>query len=221
MPSVVKAYPMPTLDEEHVSETGEYRRALRAIGTALDALTLKAFEITYSAPNYIMRLEVQRETPEVMHVLARMLKSLKRLFHRRYLENNSSTTLELIYTPKQIQKLEQENQLRLRKGTAYPHSLARTLARIGAYVELKGADLVQISSRDGCFTVQYATALDHCITERLSTASWYDFLWLALRSGARSGRIDGRDWALDFKSKHRLRSAQRKWRPAVKSSIKG
>jgi hypothetical protein len=212
---------MIPVNEDHPSQDREYSSALSTIGRALDGLPVKAFEITYNAPNYFVRIEVWRNEGNAKNAFRRTLDNVQSMFTSANPQNSSTSIFEVFYTPKQIEKLDQVSQAKPSKRAAYRRSLSRALGRIGAYVELKGGNLVQISSKGGSFIVQYATAPDTCITEELHTASWYDFLRAALSSGARAGRVDGREWALDFKSKHGLGTAERKWRAPAKNSAKG
>ncbi|MGH7825859.1 MAG: hypothetical protein ACREQ7_11875, partial [Candidatus Binatia bacterium] len=118
---------MVELNEDSAVPIVEYSKALRAIGCALEALRVEAFELTCEGANYTVRVKSQRKK-EAKGVFA--------VLHRIFANSpgNSAVGLQLIYTPKEIDWLDQEGQLRRRDaGNPDPHSLPQALRAIGAY----------------------------------------------------------------------------------------
>jgi hypothetical protein len=152
--------------------TGNYSKALRAIGTALDALEVetKTFELTCDGANYIVRLENQkakkRETKEVVKKKG----LLQQIFSSRY---SNPSAGPLVYTPEDIERLDREGQLRRRNAGPNPHALTQALRAIGFYIDDKGARLLQISRRGELMTVRYETAPGSSSTEEFMLSNLY------------------------------------------------
>jgi hypothetical protein len=160
--------------------TDDYSRALRAIGSALEALKVEAFELTCDAANYIVRVDCQRrKKPQAAGVVT----VLQRLLPAASVDNR-----EIIYTPEKIKELDQDGQLRREEsGKPDPHSLPQSLRAIGAYLYLKNARLIRITRHGPFFTIEYETALDGCSTEEFTPSALYDvFVRLYLK---RSNRL--------------------------------
>lgn len=162
-------WPMVELNEDSALQVGEYSKIFRAIGCALEALRVEAFELTCEGANYIVRVKSQRkkEAKGVLAVLHRIFPSSR---------GNSAVGLQLIYTPKEIDWLYHEGKLRRRDaGNPDPHSLTQSLRAIGAYLEIKGARLLKISGSRELFIVRYEAAQDGCNTEEFTPSSLYEF----------------------------------------------
>ena len=166
---------MITISERSV-DSGNYSKALRAIGTALDALNADAFEVTCDRENYIVRVEslrVESQRPKKRTMKAGFkkngLKILQQLFPSRHTSENSS----VVYTPNDIERFEHEGQLRRRNAGADPHRLAQALRAIGFYVDEKGARLHHISTRGGSITVRYETLPGSSNTEEFMLSNLY------------------------------------------------
>jgi hypothetical protein len=182
--------------------TDGYSRALRAIGSALEAVQIEAFEINYDGENYSIRIEPQGEKkPQPPGVLT----ALKRVLPHLHAPAGSLDGLEMIYTPDKIERLDRDGQLRREQsGEPDPHSLPQALRAIGAYLHLKNARLVRISKHGPFFTIQYETALDGFTTEEFTPSSLYDvFVRLYLKRRNRTGPGANhtrffRTWTRDF-----------------------
>jgi hypothetical protein len=155
--------------------TGNYSKALRAIGSALDALEVetKTFELTCDGANYIVRLENQKaKKPETKEVKNNGLKALQQIFSSHHpIENPSAGPL--VYTPEDIDRLDREGQLRRRNAGTNPQSLTQALRAIGFYIDDKGARLLQISRRGELMTVRYETARGSSSTEEFMLSNLY------------------------------------------------
>ncbi|MGH7827014.1 MAG: hypothetical protein ACREQ7_17805 [Candidatus Binatia bacterium] len=150
----------------------DYSKDLRAIGCALEALRVEAFELRCEAANYVVRVESQRgekrKLKDIFEALA--LQVLQGIFPGR----NPRKGLELIYTTEHIKRLNENGQLRRQdRGKPDAHSLPQALRAIGAYVELKGARLLKISRQGTVITIRYETALDGCTNEEFTPSSVY------------------------------------------------
>jgi hypothetical protein len=202
-----------------VGKTGEYSKALRAIGSALDVLPLERFLLTYNPPNYILRLTLRRnENSTANDVATPIIEVVRRVLPRYCPQESATIAVDVIYTPSQIEELHQRAQQK--NGRQHPRVLADALGAIGSYLEHKGAHLVQISRPGQSFTMQYTTAADGCVTEEFSAASWYDLIIMFLSRGVWFGRMAGRNWAREFASKHGFRITQSKTATTIESSDK-
>jgi hypothetical protein len=179
--------------------TDDHSRALRAIGSALQAQPVEAFEITCDGPNYIVRLHSHgRRQPALTGVVT----VLQRILPARY----SLDDLEMIYTPEKIKELDHDGQLRREEsGEPDPHSLPQALRAIGAYLYLKNARLIRVAKHGPFFTIQYETALDGYSTEEFTPSSLYAVfvrLYLKrsnrLKAGVASHTRFYRTWTRDF-----------------------
>jgi hypothetical protein len=165
--------------------TDDYSRALRAIGSALEALEVEAFELTCDAANYIVRVN---SPPRKKPPAAGVVTLLQRLLPKHHEPAPPVDYREIIYTPEKIKELDQDGQLRREEsGKPDPHSLPQSLRAIGAYLYLKNARLIRIAKHGPFFTIEYETALDGCSTEEFTPSALYDvFVRLYLK---RSNRL--------------------------------
>jgi hypothetical protein len=176
------------------SASCDYANALRAIGYALEAAKVEAFEVTCEAPNYVIRVESQsgkkRRIKDLFETAA--LKVLQRIFAGRH-SKTSWAGPELIYTPQHIARLDRDGRLKRREGgQPDPHSLPQALRAIGAYLDHKDARLLQIAKRGPSITIRYETALDGQKTEEFTPPSLYALF--VQRYVKRSDR-QKRDWS--------------------------
>lgn len=183
---------MIKINEDSASHGSDYANALRAIGYALEAAKVESFELTCEAPNYVIRVESQSGKKRRLKgfLEATRFQVLKRIFPSRFL---SKSGLELIYTPRHIERLDHEGQLRRHEaGAPDPHSLPQALRAIGAHLDHKEARLLHIARRGPSITIRYETALDGQKTEEFTPPSLYGLF--VQRYVKRSDR-QKRDWS--------------------------
>lgn len=149
--------------ENSTAYTGHYAKVLRAIGHDLEGLQVDAFELTCEGRDHIVRVESQRhEKPRMKHLLKK--KALQ----------SPPVGSQLIYTPEDIERLQDEGQSGRRNARTDPESLPQVLRAIGFYIDdLAGARLLQISRRGALVTIRYETASGGCTTEEFTPASLY------------------------------------------------
>ena len=163
------------IGENSTRQTGEYAKVLRAIGNDLENLRVEAFEATCEGANYIVRVECQRhekrQTKDLLKKKA--LEILLQIFPGRY-PAESPVAFQRIYTPDDIERLQDEGRSRRRNARTDPESLLQILRAIGFYIDdLEGARLLQIARRGPLVTIRYETASGASITEEFTPASLY------------------------------------------------
>lgn len=159
-----------------------YPRELRAIGCALEALQVEAFELSSDGLNYLVQAKAPAKKPQSKGLFRRILTSDEHV-------ERCWADLELTYTPEDIEWLDLDGRLKRAEGRKPdPHSLPQALRAIGAYVQLKGGRMVRIAKDGEFFTIQYETVLDRCVsTEEFTPSSLYDvFVRMYVK---RNGRV--------------------------------
>ncbi len=137
-----------------------YAKLLRAIGQALEELSFQTFKLESDGDDYLVQLRGVRPT-------------WQRLLGRY------PATVQVRYTPEDIDRLEREGQARRRDphGMPDPFSLPQIMRGVGTYVDSKCAQLLKVSRQhQNMVTVQYETDLGK-EEERLMISDLYD-IWL-------------------------------------------
>jgi hypothetical protein len=163
----------------------DYARALRVIGSALEALDVEAFELTCEASNYVVRIQSQRRTKAQAKGLAWNI--LQRISRRHSPGGANPETLELIYTLEDIESLDHNGQLKRQEGgKSDAHSLPQALRAIGAYLQIKEGRLHRLFKNSPLVTIEYETAQGDHTFEEFTAASLYElFVWLYIKRGDR------------------------------------
>jgi hypothetical protein len=157
-------------NEGTATSATDYSKALRVIGCALEALGVEDFELAYEGANYIVRTPSQPGKKQRRTAL----RILQHIFPLHHSPAKASAGGKLIYTIRDIERLERDGQLRRQDaGKPDPHSLPQALRAIGAYLDGKEARLLQLSRRGTLTTIRYETALDGSHTERFTPPSLY------------------------------------------------
>jgi hypothetical protein len=164
-----------TISQSEVSRSGRYARALRAIGHALEALQIDVFQLTCEEGNYLVRIK-----PRTLKDKWRRL--LHYLFPHRF-----PAAGVLIYTPEDVERLDQEGHSRRRHAGTNPNRLTQGLRAIGFYVDLKNGRLLEIWRNDEWMKVRYETAPGSCHTEEFNLSSLYT-LFMQMYLKRRDGR---------------------------------
>lgn len=156
---------MTAVNKDPASHIG-YSKALRAIGYALEALQVKAFELTCEGKDYVVSVETERPKKKG-------LKALHFIFPHHE-AGNSASDLQLIYTPEAIEQLEIEAQAkRQNAGMPDPYSLPAALRAVGAYVEIKEARLLKITKRDDLIIIRYQSPSGYLASDEFTPAALY------------------------------------------------
>jgi hypothetical protein len=162
---------MVTVNDDSPFCSADYPTALRAIGRSLEERKVEDFELTCERANsYLVRIQSQaskRHRRTALQVLKRVFSDSQRLDH-------SAIGPELVYTRRDIERLERDGQLKRQGvGKPDPHSLPQALRAIGSYLQLKDARLRRLSRRGAVIAIEYETALDGCTTEEFTPSSVY------------------------------------------------
>jgi hypothetical protein len=159
---------MATVNDAQFSRT-DYSTALRAIGLSLEERKVEDFELSCQAANYY-RVRIQSQAGKKPRRTA--LQVLKRVFPYNHAPNHTGP--ELVYTPREIERLERDGKLKRQgDGKPDPHSLPQALRAIGAYLQLKEARLHYVFRRGPLIAIEYETAFDGCTTEEFTPSSVY------------------------------------------------
>lgn len=181
-------------------QTINYAQPLRAIGQALEVLRIGAFEVESEGEDFLVRgmvesrsgrgVEKRLDEKALQHIWGA---EPGRTFKLRVVERTndaSSSPLELRYTPKDLDRLENDGRAKRSEshGMADAASLSQFLRTVGAYVNQKRARLVRIVREGESINVQYETAPGETKEEILAASDLYDF-WVRMYM-KRSGRRD-------------------------------
>ncbi|HXV78430.1 MAG TPA: hypothetical protein VEG60_00990 [Candidatus Binatia bacterium] len=169
----------------------EYAQLLRAIGQALEVLRFGSFTMELSGEDFLVRgsAVTSTEQEEAREIRERIIK-----FVWEALPGEKATQAEiesamsiwpaqlvLRYTPKDMDRLEQEGKAKRQSAAGVPDvaSLSQLLRTIGAYVKKKRARLVKIARSGDSLAIRYDTAEGERREENVSAGSLYEF-WAQL-----------------------------------------
>lgn len=169
-----------------------YAQPLRAIGQALETLNLKKFELRPVGEDFLVQGTLARANPESsddpltiekLSAIWGRLPALDREGRDRQRETNGAflTPIELQYTLKDVERLEQEGQAKRVDPHRMPDtsSLSQVLRCVGAYLNQKRARLLRLAREAESIYVEYETTLGSNITETLAVGELYD-LWVRM-----------------------------------------
>jgi hypothetical protein len=181
-----------------MTETNEYAQLLRAIGQALEVLQFGTFAMEFAGQDFLVRGSAATSTEQEAARAIRE-KVIRFVWEAIPGERASEaeidfamstwpTRLNLHYTVKDMNRLEQEGKARRQNVTGVPDiaSLSQLLRTIGAYVEEKKARLVKIARYEEALVIQYETVDGDSREETVSAASLYAF-WVKLYLHRSSG----------------------------------
>ncbi len=157
---------------------GTHAQILRVIGQALNKLHVQAFELKVQDNKYFLRGESKKpllKKSRIQNGLKGQLWALWRRFQCPYKAKRPSVVFELHYTPQDINDLESKGRARRQdpKGMPEAYSLCEILRVVGAYVDLKGARLLEVSKQGQWVTIRYQTAQDRTHMEKVEISSFY------------------------------------------------
>lgn len=143
-----------------------YDRPLRNIGQSLEAQRINVFELKCEDKRYVVTGNPEQE----ISLLAALREWQKRL--RREAVNSS-----LSYALQDIEQLERQGKSQRLKPDRLPdfYALPNVLRTLGAYLDEKEAELIEIHKRPLTLMLLYRNRDGHPAVEERSIASFYDF----------------------------------------------
>jgi len=163
-----------------------YSQPLRAMGQALEVINIQIFELEIAEDNVFIRGHVPLAPPDKqcdadqLRTIWGALPGAQDAFpeHDR---NGSNAQIDLCYTARDIERLEEEG--RSRRGTSHAvpdaWSLSQILRSIGAYLNQKRARLSNMMRQRDCIVIEYETSAGSTIKETLIMKDLYD-LWVRM-----------------------------------------
>jgi len=158
-----------------MAEKISYDRQLRAIGQSLEAQRIRLFKIHCHGDRFIVTGEPEKENS----LLAKLREWQKR-------NRSSGTAASLSFTPQDIEQLDRQGRSQRSKSDRLPdfHSLANMLRTVGAHLEAKQAELIELEKKELSFTIVTCKPSGHPEFEERSLGSFYD-LFLRLHESRR------------------------------------
>jgi len=162
--------------------TIDYAQPLRAIGQALEILKMESFELEPDGDDFVVRGKVTARG-RAADVESTESRSLRFSWEgERNLEATDAepgatpaivNQLDLCYTLKDVDRLEQKGQTRRGEAPAVAETrgLSHLLRTVGAYIEEKPARLVKIVKQTESVTVVYETLSGIKFEEKLDGAT--------------------------------------------------
>ena len=146
--------------------TTSYDRHLRNIGQSLEAQRINVFELKYESERYWVKGEPDKESS-----LLTTLRQWQKRWRRQGV--NSS----LCYALADIEHLERQGRTKRSRPNRLPdfYSLPNILRTLGAYLDTKGAELIELHKRPLTLTLLYRNREGHPDVEERSIASFHDF----------------------------------------------
>jgi hypothetical protein len=169
-----------------------YARPLRAIGQALETLNLQSFELEPIGEDFYVRGTLTRPDADLSYDVVTQDK-LSAVWGKipgfdypereRHSRNGAAVVapIELHYTIRDVDRLEQEGQARRVDPHRMPDtvSLSQVLRCVGAYLNQKRARLLRLWRDAESVSVEYETSLGNKLKETLAVAELYD-LWVRM-----------------------------------------
>jgi len=169
-----------------------YAQPLRAIGQALETLNLQSFELEPIGEDFYVRGTLTRSDAELssdvvtLDKLSAIWGKIPGFDHpdrERQSRNGTAVveSIELHYTIRDIDRLEQEGQARRVDPHRMPDtaSLSQVLRCVGAYLNQKRARLLRLWRDTESVSIEYETSLGSKLKETLAVAELYD-LWVRM-----------------------------------------
>ena len=141
-----------------------YDHQLRAIGQSLEAQRIDSFELKYLGDHFVVNGKPEKETS----LLAALREWQKRL-------RSEGLISSLTYASHDIKSLEQQGTSKRVRSDRLPefYSVSNTLRTLGAYLELQGAELLEIHKQALTVTLLYRNRHGFTDLEERSIASFY------------------------------------------------
>ena len=141
-----------------------YNHQLRAIGQSLEAQRIQIFELKCRGNQFLVIGNPEKET-SLLGALRDWQKQLR----------SAGLVSSLIYAGQDIESLDRQGRARRAKHNRLPdfYSLPDTLRTVGVYLDLQGAELLEIQKRSLSVTLLYRNKHGHPDCEERSIASFY------------------------------------------------
>jgi len=152
-----------------------YGQQLRSIGQSLESQRIRIFELTCRGDRFVVKGEPEKETS--------VLAALRQWQQRRRRDGLNGS---LTFTRQDLEQLERQGRAQRKHSNRLPdfYSLPNTLRTVGHYLELKGAELLELQKSQLSLTLLSRNKDGHPEMEERSIASFYDlFLELHDRRG--------------------------------------
>ena len=148
-----------------MADRRSYDRQLRSIGQSLEAQRIQVFELSRQGENYLVRGEPEKETS----LMATLRSWQKRLRHE-------GLTTALTYTVQDIDELDLQGSANRTKSNRLPdfHSLPNTLRTVGAYLDRKNAELLELHKKQLSYTILSRNQAGYPELEERSLGSLYE-----------------------------------------------
>ena len=159
-----------------------YDHQLRAIGQSLEAQRINIFELKCRGEHFAVNGKPEKETS---------LLAALRGWQKRMRSEGLSTSLT--FASHDIENLDRLGRTRRAHNNRLPdfYSLSNTLRTLGFYLDLQGAELLEIQKRSLSVTLLYRNKHGHPDFEERSIASFYKlFLDLHGKRGKAGARSD-------------------------------
>ena len=157
-----------------------YGQQLRSLGQYLEAQRINIFELTCRGERFVIKGEPEKETS--------LLAALRQWQQRR---RSDGLNASLTFTRNDLDQLERQGRAQRKQSNRLPdfYSLPNALRTVGQYLELKGAELLELQKRQLSLTVLSRNNDGHPQMEERSLASFYDlFLKLHDKRGKTPSR---------------------------------
>jgi hypothetical protein len=141
-----------------------YGQQLRSLGQYLEAQRINIFELTCRGERFVVKGEPEKETS--------LLAALRQWQQRRRSEGLNAA---LTFTRNDLDQLERQGRAQRKQFNRLPdfYSLPNALRTVGQYLELKGAELLELQKRQLSLTVLSRNNDGHPQMEERSLASFY------------------------------------------------
>lgn len=159
-----------------MQSTKSYDQQLRNIGQSLEAQRIMIFELSHRGERFVVKGEPEKETS--------LLATLRNWQKRRRSEGLSTS---LSFSGHDIEQLDCQGRANRSQANRLPdfHRLPNTLRTVGSYLDLKGAQLLEIHKRQLSLTILSRNKDGHPEYEERTIASFYD---LFVRMHQRRGK---------------------------------
>ena len=157
-----------------------YGQQLRSLGQYLEAQRINIFELTCRGERFVVKGEPEKETS--------LLAALRQWQQRR---RSDGLNASLTFTRNDLDQLERQGRAQRKQSNRLTdfYRLPNALRTVGQYLELKGAELLELQKRQLSLTVLSRNKEGHPQMEERSLASFYDlFLKLHDKRGKTPAR---------------------------------
>lgn len=175
-----------------MSGTLGYAQPLRAIGQALETLQIQNFEVEPVVDGFFVRGTVPVANLNLLNdsFTADKLRKVWGSLPSNAVaagkaaadgQANVSSCVELLYTEKDVDRLEEEGRARRTDShrTANPSTLSQMLRCLGGYLSQKCARLLKVAREADSVCLEYETSMGTNMREILSVADVYD-IWVRM-----------------------------------------